>query len=102
MIIISRKALIYEIFLNQIAYQSIVCLILFGYSYGTRSVWDREKRGRGMVEVLKESGLGLLKLRGLLGGISLLSEFWGLKWYMKEIDGKYEVSVGVKRSLLIK
>ena len=102
MILQSRKALVYELVLNQITYHSIACLLLLTYSYGCRTLWEKETKGKNLFEVLKESGVGLIKLRGFFCCLSLGSEFWVLKLNMKKMEGGYGVSVGVKRFLLLK
>ena len=79
MILSSRKAIVYEIFLNQFTYHSLLCIALWGYSYGVRILYDPAQERRGFLQMLSENAFGLIRLRLFFGCASLLSEFWGLK-----------------------
>lgn len=94
--------MVYEVFLNQIGYHSLTGFSFLVYVYLARNLYDQNTKAKPFFSFLKDSFLGFLKLRFLFATVSLLSEFWGAKLALKQINGKHQISPHGVRSLLLK
>ena len=73
MILTSRKAVVYEIVLNQIGYHSILCLLLLGYSHLARTFYSPEEKHLDFRTFITNNAFSLMKLRAFFCCASLMS-----------------------------
>lgn len=69
----SRKAVIYELFLNQIGYHTLLGLTFMAYTYYARTLYDQKTPRKTFSELMTSSIFGFFKLRFLFATVSLLS-----------------------------
>lgn len=102
MFLSSRKAAVYELFLNQIGYHSLTGFAFLAYTYWMRTLYDSQSERASFSTFLANSLGGFFKLRLGFASISMLSEFWGAKIGLKKVDGAFAMSPHMKRNLLLK
>jgi hypothetical protein len=103
--LVSRRAIVYDLIFNHSIYNPLQAGLIILYTYYARKIEDRV-RGEGdsvsLRELLRDNGLKLLQMRGLVSLASVLSEYWLSLLALEKGREGLGLSNGAKRVLLLK
>jgi hypothetical protein len=75
--LVSRRAMVYDIIFNHSIYNPMLSLIIIGYTHCARKLEEKvrgeEITSHSLGQILKETGIGLLQMRGMVSLTSIIS-----------------------------
>eukprot|EP00919_Chromeraceae_sp_WS-2016_P017236 GHVR01041144.1.p1 GENE.GHVR01041144.1~~GHVR01041144.1.p1 ORF type:complete len:145 (+),score=2.36 GHVR01041144.1:68-502(+) len=115
MYLVSKNSIVYDLILNHGIYHSFLCFALLGYSYVIRKIDDyvensnkeeskktSTKTNKNFLEICKDQGFNLLKMRILVASVSVLSELLISHFSINKKGVKLQMPEHSKRILLFK